>query len=466
MTYIQLYFLLMVWFILLAACSDDATDSSENSSRAITSFTLDEGQVGEAEIIGDLDSSRVIVTVEKGTDLSAMMPTIEISAGATIEPASGEIIDFSAHGNRYTYVVTSESGVEEQWHIEIVFDQGADKDPVVTDFFRRESGWIAGDGANSIPLSDGRVMWLMDDAHIDDYSNGTMSCFFQVNNAVLLQPMDNWDWTQTTTLTGPNSTNYVDSNPEADYFNWISTGVQLQDTVYVFSNSYKFDSDGEIQTAGPPVWSKVKHPEMTVEGYHEHQDFGDIGFGNGFVKEDDGYVYAYGHRTTFIVADVFVARFPQDDPNRSWRFWNGSGWVDEVADAASIGESASPVPFINKVRDKYVMFSTELSVGCNQGTEIYVSVSDSPTGPFSERKVIYEIDDRFHGNIPRFYWVKAHPEYINEEDELLITYDLNNTSGEPNLSGCKAFCEDGRLNPDKYRPKGVRVPLELIDSGL
>lgn len=463
MTYIQHYFLLMVCFLLPATCSDDATGSIENSIRAIKAFTLEEGQVGDAEIIAGSDSAKVIVYVEAGTDLSAVTPTIEISAGATIEPASGESIDFAAHGNRYTYLVTSESGVEQRWHVEIVVDQGpvkAYKDSVVTNFFRRESGWIAGDGANSIPLSDGRVMWLMDDAHINDYSNGTISCFFQVNNAVLLQPRDNWDWTQTITLSGPNTTNYIDSNPEADYFNWISTGVQLQDTVYVFSNSYKFDSDGEIQTAGPPVWSKVKHPEMTVEGYHEHQDFGDIGFGNGFVKEDDGYVYAYGHRTTFIVADVFVARFPQDNPTGPWRFWNGSGWVDDIADAAPIGESASPVPFINKVRDKYVMFSTELSIGCNQGTDIYVSTSDNPTGPFSERKKIYSIDDTFDGNTPRFYWAKAHPEYINDKDELLVTYDLNG------MGDCETFCADGRLNPDKFRPKGIRVPLELIDPAF
>lgn len=340
------------------------------------------------------------------------------------------------------------------------------EDTIATDFFRRESGWTAGDGANSVPLSDGRVLWLMDDSHIDDYDDGTVACVFKVNNAGLLQPKGDWDWRNTTTLTGPNTTSLVKSNPAEGHFNWVSTGVQLEDTVYVFSSNLRYGSNHEIETVGPPLWSKIKHPEMEVVGYHQHQDLGDIRFGNGFVKEDDGYVYAYGHQTTFIEANVYVARFPQDDPNGAWRFWNGSGWVDDVADAAVIGESASPVPFVNKVRDKYVLFSTELSVGCNQGTEIYISVSDSPMGPFSERKVIYEIDDRFHGNVPRFYWAKAHPEYINEKDELLITYDLNNTSGEPNLSGCEAFCQDGRLNPDKYRPKGVRVPLELIDSEL
>src|ERR1051326_5057560 len=36
----------------------------------------------------------------------------------------------------------------------------ARKDTVFTEFFRRSSGWISGDGGLSVPLSDGRVLWL------------------------------------------------------------------------------------------------------------------------------------------------------------------------------------------------------------------------------------------------------------------------------------------------------------------
>lgn len=339
------------------------------------------------------------------------------------------------------------------------------KDDEVTSFFQRTSGWTAGDGANTIPLSDNRVLWLMDDSHIDDYSGGTASCGLEVNNAVLEQPLDNWNWNQTTTHTGPGTTSFADSNPDPDYFHWISTGVQLSDTVYIFSSNLKYDTTG-IETAGPPLWSKVEYSNLTVEGYHQLQDFGDIKFGRGFVKESDGYVYAFGSRTTFIVADVFVARFPQGNPNADWTFWDGSGWSSSVSNATAIGESANPVPFVNKVQGKYVMFSTELSTGCNMGTEIYVSTSDSPTGPFSEREKIYTIDDRFNGDSPRFYWAKAHPEYINSKDELLVTYDVNNTSGEQALNGCAPWCNNGSFDPDIYRPRGIRVPLQLIDPNL
>jgi hypothetical protein len=37
------------------------------------------------------------------------------------------------------------------------------------------------------------------------------------------------------------------------------------------------------------------------------------------------------------------------------------------------------------------------------GTHIYVSVGNSPTGPFGERKIVYEIPDRLEGHSPLFY---------------------------------------------------------------
>src|SRR5438874_3197051 len=64
----------------------------------------------------------------------------------------------------------------------------AHKDNQFTEFFRRSSGWTAGDGAISIPLSDGRVLWLFGDSHLDDIDpiSRTMPCLFQARNAGLV----------------------------------------------------------------------------------------------------------------------------------------------------------------------------------------------------------------------------------------------------------------------------------------
>src|SRR5690606_33518827 len=50
-------------------------------------------------------------------------------------------------------------------------EPGIYPDSTVIRFFQRTSGWIASDGALSVPLSDCRTLWLMGDSHIDDYDS-------------------------------------------------------------------------------------------------------------------------------------------------------------------------------------------------------------------------------------------------------------------------------------------------------
>ena len=112
------------------------------------------------------------------------------------------------------------------------------------------------------------------------------------------------------------------------------------------------------------------------------------------------------------------------------------------------------------MRNKYVLVSTEFSVSCDAGTHIYTATADSLTGPFTTRKALYTIPDNDLGHSPFFYGPILHPEYINTSNELLITYDINT------YSSCEPSCINNGFNPDFYRPRGLRVPLQLIDSGI
>ena len=127
---------------------------------------------------------------------------------------------------------------------------------------------------------------------------------------------------------------------------------------------------------------------------------------------------------------------------------------------AGIATGASNGSYVAKVRNKYVLVSTEFSVSCDAGTRIYAATSDSVTGPFTDNKVLYTIPDNVLGHTPFFYGPAVHPEYINSRNELLITYDING------YSNCEPNCIDNGFNPDYYRPRGLRVPLSLIDMGF
>jgi hypothetical protein len=64
------------------------------------------------------------------------------------------------------------------------------------------------------------------------------------------------------------------------------------------------------------------------------------------------------------------------------------------------------------------------------------------------------------GHYPFFYLPIPHPEYINANDELLLTYSING------YGTCIPSCVNNRFNPTMYRPRGIRIPLKLIDPSL
>jgi hypothetical protein len=337
----------------------------------------------------------------------------------------------------------------------------AHKDAEFTEFFRRSSGWTAGDGAVSVGLSDGRVLWLFGDSHVDDIDakSGTMPCLFQARNAALLHW--NNDLKEVKTLIGKQKgfrSFFKNSEDETARWFWPVCGFQRGEAVYVYLAAMKKTGAGGawgFAAAEHDYWGKMKFPEMVVTDYVPLPSFNGITFGNGFVQEKDGYTYAFGGKGNGLASDVYVARFK--DPEKDWRFWDGKNWAGNVREAVPVTKGASTSIHVCKVRGRYLLTTSEFSVACDQGKEIYISTSRSPVGPFSPRKSVYSIDDFYEGHRPFFYLPSAHPEFINSQGELLITYSING------YNPCVPDCKDGRAIPDHYRPRAIRLPLDALE---
>ena len=343
---------------------------------------------------------------------------------------------------------------------------GIYRDSLVTGFFNRDSGWIASDGAFSIPLSDGRELWAMNDSYINNYDTlaGTTGCLFQVRNAALVQPRGNWNWTATSTHigSGPGIPSLFKNNPDDNHLLWPMSGYQNGDTVYVYCSNIMNSSGGlGFTSGGNDFLGKMTFPGLTVAGFDSLQSFNGITFGLGFDTDEPGnYIYTWGIKGGFITSNIVVARFPKNNPLAHWSFWNGSAWDTAVSHIATIATGASNGAFVARVRNKYVLISTEFSVSCDAGTHIYTATSDSITGPFTPQKTLYTIPDNVLGHSPFFYAPSLHPEYINAQNEILVTYDING------YSNCLPACINNGYDPDYYRPRGLRVPLSLIDSSI
>src|SRR5207244_11786258 len=169
---------------------------------------------------------------------------------------------------------------------------GVYKDNIFTEFFRRTSGWTAGDGALSVPLSDGRVLWLFGDSHLDDIdpSNGTMPCLFQTRNAGLIHQKNELNNAHTLAGQGPLFRSWLKNSPdETKEWFWPECGFQNQATIWIYLAALrKTDAAGAFgfESTGHDFWAKIKFPEIQPQEYVPLPDLNGINFGYGFVLED------------------------------------------------------------------------------------------------------------------------------------------------------------------------------------
>jgi hypothetical protein len=328
------------------------------------------------------------------------------------------------------------------------------QDNTITNWFKRNTnslGAIAFDQAASVPLANGKVLWLNGDTYYNDLNtDGTTPCLFNYHNTVLQQPSTT-NWTQSATVpllyaTSPQI--FTDFSPA--YF-WPADGVEIGTKVYTYLTemsgiNYVGGKVGVFNEADNSVsYSTVTLPALDS-----------INFGNGMVKVGTT-VYAYGTKLLDGYGDtqVYVAKFSTSSPN-TWTFWNGTTWAPAPSRGHGVvANTTSNGLCVSYVNGKYVMIYTQFNYQCDEGTGIYGSKSTSPTGGFSTPIKIYDIPDRKAGHTPHYYTPIVHPEFT-VNNEFLLTYCINT------YAPCVASCNSNKAVPDDYRPRAVRVPYVVL----
>lgn len=354
------------------------------------------------------------------------------------------------------------------------------KDTVFTEHFRRTSGWTASDATISVPLPDYKSLWLFGDTYIDNVNEAdtTLPCLFQVRNSMLVQDMRNPSALVTildNTQTGVDRTPIKAQDNHASYF-WPGHGYVKEDTAIVFWQRYMGEDythmGNYISTIYTPGFSDASNiASLTALDLPVALEFGV----SVVVDSADQYLYIYGHVKDWIILRPLVARCPMNQnilDTQHWEFYDGAAWVSDANAAeqilASTGDYVSPSYSVIKLQGKYYMISQENGfLTCGLGREIYSWESNNPYGPFTNKKVLYTIEDNYKGEYWVTYNATAHPEFI-ENNELLISYNVNGFDNDATTS-CENECQDAftdRRHADGYRPKFIRVPLTYIDPAL
>ncbi|MCD6555730.1 MAG: T9SS type A sorting domain-containing protein [Bacteroidales bacterium] len=176
----------------------------------ITAFSFAE-QTGAATI--DATAHTVEIEVANGTALTALTPTIEVSAGATVNPLSGVEQDFSSD---VTYTVTAEDATTTQdWVVTVteqpmasvtfIVDNATNNNPAYTGFALKGSWDVNGNYD---------ATWNGGAEHTDFYDDGTHGDVTASDNI----------WTVT-----------IDLIPDGGTNNW-EWGVNNQDEIWIDGN--------------------------------------------------------------------------------------------------------------------------------------------------------------------------------------------------------------------------------------
>lgn len=315
--------------------------------------------------------------------------------------------------------------------------------------------WTGGDSTYSIPMRDGRLVWVFSDTFLgevaDDGSRPLDSPF--LNNSFVVQ--DRRD--RLSTVTGPGDTSLiVPPTDEPSGWYWVGDGLQTQ--------------RGDIQLVALRFWhggggafdfgwesnhlATFDRRTLELESFTELPSESGVQWAS-WIAEVPGngrYTYIYGVDDGGLVKSMHIARVRGRDLTGEWEYWTGSGWSDVETDSVAVMDGVANEYSVSRYRDGYLLITQDTNELFSRNIVAYTSCS--PTGPFQPAGLVYQMPEvgaaGSYGN-PNVWGYNAHehPE-LRTRDTLLITYNVNSFDSSE-------LYTDASI----YRPRFVEVEVDV-----
>jgi hypothetical protein len=319
-------------------------------------------------------------------------------------------------------------------------------------FLPKGDGFTGSDGTYSIELPNGKTVWIFGDTFIgnvtpDNRRLKTIPTYIR-NSFVMFEGDQLITYQQgkrhefKSMMIPPEVSGGTD---EKELWYWPGDGFVLDGKLNVFVSKFSQKDHNDMWAfnfLGTELleFSLPDFKPLRVDPIK--QDLDSIHYGHAVLESKD-YLYIYGLKKEF----PYVARAEMKNVRQPWEFYNGSEWVRDAQDAAPILEFSGSEQFsVFEWKGTYVMIMQEGHLG----RKIYSFTSNTPYGPWKNQKLIYETPRLDNCPDCWTYNALAHPQFI-EDETLLVSYNTNSMK-----------MQDHYDNALIYRPRFVRVPLELI----
>ena len=330
-------------------------------------------------------------------------------------------------------------------------------DQEFTSFFARDCcGMTGADGFYSVPLPDGRVVWIFGDTFLGevepDGSREKRSPVF-IRNAFAVQDGDSLrtlynviDGWESSLVIPPDAGRGTEFSEDSLWY-WPGDGFIENGKLKVFMSAFYQAEEGNWGfrwvSANLAVFSL---PDIKLEKI-EHFDYPgevEIHWGHALCDEAPDYTYIYGAGEKY----PYVARAPKGDVMAGWEFYTGESWVNDSRKAKPMTDWKGSEQFsVIRLRNKFVLLTQS---GDFLESSLYSAVSDLPYTGWESKKELYKLKPLKPEEDLFAYNPVAHPHFI-KNDELLVSYCVNSFK-----------LQDLFEDASKYRPVFIRVPIKLI----
>ena len=294
-----------------------------------------------------------------------------------------------------------------------------------------ENGWCASDATISLPLPDGKTLWLFGDSFIGE-KTGTFSInpsrSHMINNSVVLEDESSLTAHYQGTLANPSSFIPADGNA----FFWPEHAVIENDTLKVFAvrvTYFNNNNPGFNFKVGTSFIAYYKYPGLEYITTRNIPSLTDTAmrFGACIVRSGE-FTYIFGVKDTtsgnMTWPLLYLARVKQtvDEP---WEFYAGSDtWSEDCRNARPLGDRPMSESFYVYEKDgKFYLIMHEIwLVG-----KLYILEADKITGPWNRassggKETLFAIIKPYPNLIT--YNLFAHPQF-NNDGKILISFNVN-----------------------------------------
>lgn len=327
-------------------------------------------------------------------------------------------------------------------------------------FQRHDEGFTGGDATYSVPLPDGRTAWIFGDTFIGDVKADNKTRVKQdpiyVRNSIVVGDGNHVETLYSrhqgknaSLVIHPDAYRSDGSLVEDSVWFWPGDGYVEEGKLNLFLSEFIRSDTGMWGFSWEGTWlatfllpemeqeSLVRLPELTRTGVH---------LGHAVYPGPD-YTYVYGAGDK----KPHAARYPSGDMEAGWEFYDGTRWREDPLAIAPMSDLHGSEQFtVFKLGQTYILVTQMSAIG----DAICSFTSETPYGPWGNRQNLYETPLPDSTKNLFTYNAVAHPQFIRDE-MLLISYNMNSFR-----------LQDHFENAGIYRPRFIRVPLEMIDQGL